>query len=81
VLYEPLRHPDESMSCQFHLLSIAQLHNIAIVLLGAESLRKKKKKKKKSDYAPTRHSNPNTNLLIMQLPVTPISKYVIVISD
>ena len=69
------------MSCQFHLLSIAQLHNIAIVLLGAESLRKKKKKKKKSDYAPTRHSNPNTNLLIMQLPVTPISKYVIVISD
>jgi hypothetical protein len=38
------------------------IHNIATVLLGVESLREKYG----STYAPTRHSNPNSNLLIMQ---------------
>ena len=32
------------------------LHNVVTVLLGVESLREKKNG---SDYAPTRHSNPN----------------------
>jgi hypothetical protein len=38
------------------------IHNIGTVPLGVESLREKNG----SDCAPTRHSNPNTNLLIMQ---------------
>ena len=38
------------------------IHNIVTVPLGVESLREKNG----SNYAPTRHSNPNTNLLIMQ---------------
>jgi hypothetical protein len=38
------------------------IHNIVTVPLGVESLREKSG----SDYAPTRHSNPNTNFLIMQ---------------
>jgi hypothetical protein len=37
------------------------IHNIATVPLGVESLREKNG----PDYAPTRHSNLNTNLLIM----------------
>ena len=39
------------------------IHNIVTVPLGVESVREKNG----SDYAPTRHSNPNINLLIMQL--------------
>jgi len=38
------------------------IHNIVTVPSGVESLREING----SDYAPTRHSNPNTNLLIMQ---------------
>ena len=39
------------------------IHNSVTVPLGVESLREKKNG---SDYGPRRHSNPNTNLLIMQ---------------
>jgi hypothetical protein len=38
------------------------IHNIVTVPLGVESLREKNG----SDYSPTRHSNPNTHLLIIQ---------------
>jgi hypothetical protein len=38
------------------------IHNIVTVPLWVESLREKNG----SDYAPTRHSSPNTNLLIVQ---------------
>jgi hypothetical protein len=36
------------------------MHNIVTVPLGVESVREKNG----SDYAPTRHSNPNTNLIM-----------------
>jgi hypothetical protein len=39
------------------------VHNIVTVTLEVESLREKKNR---SDFAPARHSNPNTSLLIMK---------------
>jgi hypothetical protein len=46
----------------FFQLSNEGIHNIVTVPMGVESLREKYG----SDCAPTRHSNLNTNLLIMQ---------------
>jgi hypothetical protein len=48
----------------FFQLRNERIHNIVTVPLGVKRLREQKNG---SDYAPTRHSNPNTNLLIMQL--------------